>query len=77
MPADIEYSLEKSEYVNLKIFDIYGKEVNTLVNEYRDKGTHKVKFNVSSLRTGIYFYSLEVGHKLIDIKKISKQYNIN
>ena len=73
----IEYSLGKSDYVNLKIFDIYGKEIHTLVNEFQNLGNHKVKFNASALITGIYLYSLEVGNKLIDIKKISKQHNPN
>ncbi len=69
----IKYSLEKPEYVILKIFDIYGKEIQTVVNRFQDKGDYNINFIASRLKTGIYYYSLEVENKLIDVKKFSKQ----
>jgi hypothetical protein len=47
---------------SLKIYDIIGNEVATLVNEYRDAGNYEVVFNAVSLSSGIYFYQLESGN---------------
>jgi hypothetical protein len=45
--------------VQVKVFDITGKEVATLVNEYLQPGTYEVTFNSGDLPSGIYFYKLE------------------
>jgi hypothetical protein len=55
----IKYQLPLKSSVTLKIFDILGKEVETLVNEERDAGYYEVKFNGSNLSSGIYFYTLQ------------------
>ena len=47
--------------VKLKIFDITGKEVMTLVNEYKQLGSYKISFDGTNLSSGIYFYKLEAG----------------
>jgi hypothetical protein len=47
--------------VTLKIFDILGKEIETLVNENLKPGTYEVKFDGSKLASGIYFYTLTAG----------------
>ncbi len=49
-------------YVSLKIYDILGREVTTLVNEFKEAGSYEVRFNASALPSGIYFYKLEAGH---------------
>ncbi|MDF1611794.1 T9SS type A sorting domain-containing protein [Stygiobacter electus] len=54
----IEYSIPKSSFVTLKVFDILGREVATLVNEEKSLGNYKINFNGSSLSSGIYFYRL-------------------
>ncbi len=46
-------------FVQLKIFNVLGKEVKTLVNGIQAAGIHEVKFNASNLSSGIYFYSLK------------------
>lgn len=53
----------------LKIFDLLGNEVATLVDEYRDAGSYSVEFNASQLASGIYLYRLQAG-SYIETKKM-------
>lgn len=55
----ISYSLPKSDFVSLKVFDALGREVASLVNEYQTTGSYKVTFDASKFSSGIYFYRLE------------------
>jgi len=55
--------------VLLKVYDILGREVTTLVNEEKSAGIYEVKFNSSSLLSGIYFYRLQTG-KFMQTKKL-------
>jgi len=54
----IKYNIPQSGIVTLKIFDINGKLVKTLVNGYQQKGQYVINFNASELSSGIYFYQL-------------------
>ncbi|MFA6981202.1 MAG: T9SS type A sorting domain-containing protein [Ignavibacteriaceae bacterium] len=54
----ITYQLPKSGSVTLKIFDILGNEVKTLVNENKEMGRYTVQFDASSLASGMYVYQL-------------------
>jgi photosystem II stability/assembly factor-like uncharacterized protein len=56
----INFALPKSGLVTLKIYDVAGKEVATLVNEVKNVGTYSVDFNASTLSSGIYFYKVSV-----------------
>ncbi len=56
----IEYNLPQGGFVTLKVYNILGKEVATLVNEQIDAGKHKVDFDASGLNSGVYFYKLLV-----------------
>jgi hypothetical protein len=56
-----EFQIVKSGVVNVTVFDILGKEVETLVNEQLQPGTYKVDFDGSKLSSGVYFYKLETG----------------
>ncbi|MFA7421307.1 MAG: T9SS type A sorting domain-containing protein [Melioribacteraceae bacterium] len=63
----ISYSIPKSEHVTLKVYDLLGREVATLVDEYKQAGNYNVKFNVetrhgASLPSGVYFYRLQAGN---------------
>ena len=49
----------RNPFVKLKVFDLLGREVKTLVNEVLQPGTYSVRFNANNLSSGIYFYSLE------------------
>ncbi|HEY6437878.1 MAG TPA: T9SS type A sorting domain-containing protein, partial [Ignavibacteriaceae bacterium] len=57
----LPYSIKEKAVVTLKVFDILGKEVSTLVNEEKEAGYYNLKFNALSLSSGIYFYSLNAG----------------
>lgn len=55
----ISYQLRVSNYVSLKVYDIAGNEVISLVNGKQDAGTHRVEFDGSRYSSGVYFYKLE------------------
>jgi hypothetical protein len=58
----IKYSIPNSEFVTLKVYDVLGNEVATLVNEEKSAGSYEVNFNASQLSSGIYFYKLQTGN---------------
>ncbi len=58
----ISYSIPKRGLVQLKVYDILGKEVATLVNEEKPAGNYSVKFSGSDLPSGVYFYTLRVNN---------------
>lgn len=61
----IKYQIPTKSFVNLKILDVLGREVASLVNEIQDAGTYSFNFNGTNLSSGIYFYSLSVdGHSI-------------
>ena len=57
----LEFGISNSGFVSLKVYDILGNEVKTLVNEFKQPGTYEVEFAGSNLSSGIYFYKLEAG----------------
>jgi hypothetical protein len=65
----ITYSIPKESIVNLKIYNILGQEVKTLVNDSRMPGKYTVNFNASNLSSGVYFYSLRAGNYYL-VKKM-------
>ena len=52
----ISYSIPQTSLVSIKVYDILGNEITTLINKEKPKGNYKVKFNESKLASGIYFY---------------------
>jgi hypothetical protein len=65
----IKYNLPKDAYVTMKIYDIVGREIYTLVNENKQAGYYSVNFNGSNLASGIYFYRIKAGD-FISVKKM-------
>jgi len=65
----IKYSIPNSERVVLKVYNILGQEVATLVDEEQRAGVYEFKFDASNLSSGVYFYRLQAG-KFIDVKKM-------
>ncbi|MBK7500056.1 MAG: T9SS type A sorting domain-containing protein [Ignavibacteriales bacterium] len=55
--------------VQLKVYDILGNEITTLVNDYRDAGIYNVQFTMHNLASGIYFYTLQTGD-FVESKKM-------
>jgi hypothetical protein len=57
----ISYHLPANVFVTLKVYDVLGKEVKTLVSEHQDAGNHSIQFNATNLSSGVYFYHIETG----------------
>ena len=57
----INYSLPGSSHVFLKIYDVLGREVRTLVDEKQNAGSHNIIFQAADLPSGVYFYRLQAG----------------
>jgi len=57
----IKYQIPNSNHVTLKVFDILGRGVRTLVNETQVAGVHEVTFDTAGLTSGVYFYRLTAG----------------
>jgi photosystem II stability/assembly factor-like uncharacterized protein len=66
----IEFAIPKSGLVLLKVYDLLGREVASLVNAEKNAGSYIVDFDASNLTSGIYFYKLEV-NGYTDVKKMT------
>ena len=55
----IEFRISDFGFVNLKVYDVLGNEILTLINEYKTAGGYEVTFEASGLTSGIYYYRLE------------------
>ena len=66
----ISYSLPNSCFVTLKVYDMLGKEVQTLVNKFQNANTYSVNFNAGKLASGIYFYKLQTEDGYSNVKKM-------
>ena len=65
----IQYAIDSRQFVSLKVYDILGKEVATLVNEEKSVGTYEQNWNAANLPSGVYFYHLQAGD-YVETKKM-------
>jgi hypothetical protein len=65
----IEYSIPAQARVELRVYNLVGQEVATLVNDVQSAGVHFVKFNATNLASGVYFYRLVAGD-FVSVKKM-------
>jgi hypothetical protein len=65
----IEFRIADFGFVSLKVYDVLGNEIATLVNEEKPAGEYEVEFDGSRLPTGIYFYQLQAGN-FVETKKM-------
>jgi hypothetical protein len=65
----IRYDVPKTGKIIIKVYDILGNEVTTLVNEKKDAGKYKIQFDAVHLSSGIYFYQF-IGESFTQIKKM-------
>jgi hypothetical protein len=65
----ISFSIPSSTFTSLKVYDILGNEVATLVNEEKPAGEHKITFDASKLTSGVYLFRLNSGN-FTEIKKM-------
>ncbi len=66
----IEFVLARAERVTLKVFNVLGQTVVTLVNEEREAGVHRTTFDATKLTSGVYFYSLSGAAGSIQTKRM-------
>ena len=67
----ISYSLPKAAHITLTIFDVLGRDIQTLVDAYTQAGHYSVKVDVKGFSSGIYFYSLQIGSDFASTKKMT------
>ncbi|MBI5477155.1 MAG: T9SS type A sorting domain-containing protein [Ignavibacteriales bacterium] len=75
--TNIKYRISKTEFVTLKVYDILGQEVATLVNDVKQPGEYSVSWNAEGLPSGIYFCKISAGspstssgQSFVDVKKM-------
>lgn len=57
----ISFTISNRQFVTLKIYDILGNEVESLVNDYREPGTYNINFSAAGLPSGVYIYKIQAG----------------
>jgi hypothetical protein len=57
----ISYEIPKGTQVRLSVFDVLGREIQTLVNETKQPGHYQVHFNANNLASGVYLYRIQAG----------------
>jgi hypothetical protein len=60
--SQISFSIPQASFVQLKVYDVFGKELNTLVDGFLNEGNHSCEFNGKNLASGVYFYTLKAGN---------------
>ena len=68
--TNIKFQIKENTFVVLKVYDMLGKEISTLVNEKLEAGTYQVDFTGYQIPSGTYFYRLEAGN-YIETKKMT------
>ncbi len=75
--TSLQYSVGSRQFVTLKVYDLLGREIATLINEEKPAGVYEVEFNAVNLPSGIYFYQLRAGNpsagsgqSFVDTKKM-------
>ena len=68
--TNIRYSIVKTSQVTLKVFDLLGRQVRTLVHNMQAPGQYAVTFNAQDLASGVYFYRLQSGDMSITKKLV-------
>lgn len=66
----IQFAIPKNGIVTLKVYDMLGREVSTLVSTHLSMGTHVFDFNGANLTSGVYFYRLDVQGQFTETKKM-------
>lgn len=66
----IKFSLPAAAFVRLKVYNLLGEEVQTIVDEHKEAGTYSVNFNAKDLNSGIYLYRIDTGN-IVQVKKMT------
>ncbi|MEO8447764.1 MAG: YCF48-related protein [bacterium] len=68
--SNLEFGISESGFVSLKVFDVLGNMVATLVNERKSPGSYEVEFNGRGFASGIYFCTLSINGKIFETKRM-------
>lgn len=67
--TNIKFNIPSPGFITLRVYDVLGEEISTLISGYREAGTYNSNFDGSALKSGIYFYELKAGN-FISTKKM-------
>ena len=70
IPSVIASETKQSQHVLLKVYDLLGREVVTMVDEFRQAGSYEIEFDASQLSSGTYYYRLKVSD-FVETKKMT------
>ncbi|MGB5288100.1 MAG: T9SS type A sorting domain-containing protein, partial [Ignavibacteriaceae bacterium] len=59
--TSLQYAISNRQFVSLKVYDVLGNEIATLVNEEKERGVYSVTFDASNLASGLYLYRIQAG----------------
>ncbi len=65
----IKYDLPNDNFVTIKIYDILGKELLSLVNEFKPAGSYSVTFDAAEYPSGVYYYKIKTG-SFVQVRKM-------
>jgi hypothetical protein len=60
--TQLSFSIPNPSFTQLKVYDVFGREITTLVNEFLQEGIYNYEFNGKKLASGVYFYTLTAGN---------------
>jgi len=66
----ISYAIPHSDFVILTVYDLLGRKIRTLVNEFQMADMYSVRFDAADLSSGIYFYRLQIGKQCVETRKM-------
>ena len=67
--TNIRFDIPTASNITLKVYDIIGNEIATLVNEFKNPGKYLIQFDASKLSSGVYFYRIQADN-FINTKKL-------
>ena len=68
--TEISYSTSQSGFIRIKVYDMFGREIQTLVDEFKKAGKHSIIFDASYLSNGLYYYCLQTKNSFVETKKM-------
>ena len=68
--TNIQFAVTAKELISLKVYDVLGNEVTTLLNEEREPGSYTVQFDASLLSRAVYYYTLRTGNNVATKKMV-------
>ena len=66
----IRYTVPEPNHVTLRVYNLQGREIQTLVNEFQTSDTYSIHFDAHSLTSGVYFYRIKIGSAITEKKKM-------